>query len=44
MEETCINKKVKEETSRILEKYPKEKNQLIAILNDVQEIYQNKHK
>lgn len=39
MEETCINKKVKEETSRILEKYPKEKNQLIAILNDVQEKY-----
>ncbi len=39
MEEICINKKVKEETSRILEKYPKEKNQLIAILNDVQEKY-----
>lgn len=39
MEETCINKKVKEETGRILEKYPKEKNQLISILNDVQEKY-----
>ena len=39
MEETCVNKKVKEETSRILEKYPKEKNQLIAILNTVQEKY-----
>lgn len=39
MEETCVNKKVKEETRKILEKYPKEKNQLIAILNDIQEKY-----
>lgn len=38
-EEKCVNKKVKEETKEILEKYPKEKNQLIAILNDVQEKY-----
>lgn len=39
MEEKCVDKKVKEETRKILEKYPKEKNQLIAILNDVQEKY-----
>ncbi len=39
MEEKCINQRVKTETKEILEKYPKEKNQLIAILNDVQEKY-----
>ncbi len=39
MEEKCVDKKVIEETREILEKYPKEKNQLIAILNDVQEKY-----
>jgi NADP-reducing hydrogenase subunit HndA len=31
--------KVKEETNEILKKYPKEKDKLIAILNDVQERY-----
>jgi NADP-reducing hydrogenase subunit HndA len=39
MEEKCVDKKVKEETKQILAKYPQEKNQLIAILNDVQEKY-----
>lgn len=39
MEEKCVDKKVKEETKNILKKYPKEKNQLIAILNDIQEKY-----
>lgn len=39
MEEKCVDARVKEETKQILEKYPKEKNQLIAVLNDVQERY-----
>lgn len=39
MEEKCVDKKVKDETKEILKQYPKEKNQLIAILNDVQEKY-----
>lgn len=39
MEEKCVDTRVKEETKQILEKYPKEKNQLIAVLNDVQERY-----
>ena len=39
MEETCACKRVKEETKTIVSKYPKEKDQLIAILNDVQEKY-----
>lgn len=39
MKEKCVDKKVKEETRKELEKYPKEKSQLIAILNDVQEKY-----
>ncbi|MCI8654758.1 MAG: NADH-quinone oxidoreductase subunit NuoE [Clostridia bacterium] len=39
MEEKCVDKKVKEETRKILERYPKDKSQLIAILNDVQEKY-----
>lgn len=39
MEEKCVDKKVKEETKEILKKYPKEKDQLIMILNDVQEKY-----
>ena len=39
MEENCVYQKVKKETKEIIEKYPKEKNQLIAILNDVQERY-----
>ncbi len=37
MEENCIDKKVKEETQKILENYPQEKDQLIGILNDIQE-------
>lgn len=37
MEEKCVDKKVKEETKEILKKYPKEKDRLIAILNDIQE-------
>ena len=39
MEGICACKKVKEETKTIVSKYPKEKDQLIAILNDVQEKY-----
>lgn len=39
MEENCMNQKVEKETREILEKYPKERNQLIAILNEVQERY-----
>lgn len=39
MEEKCVDKKVKEETREILTKYPKDKSQLIGILNDVQEKY-----
>ena len=39
MEEKCVDKKVKNETKEIIQKYPKERNQLIAILNEVQEKY-----
>ena len=39
MEEKCVDKKVKEETKKIIKKYPQEKDQLIAILNDIQEKY-----
>ena len=39
MEEKCVNQKVATETKEILERYPKEKDQLIMILNDVQEKY-----
>ena len=39
MEEKCVDKRVKEETKEILKKYPKEKGQLIMILNDIQEKY-----
>lgn len=39
MEEKCVDRKVKEETGEILTKYPKDKSQLIGILNDVQEKY-----
>lgn len=35
----CSAQRVIKETKEIIEKYPKEKNQLIAILNDVQEKY-----
>ena len=34
---TCGDIKIKEETKKILENYPKEKDRLIGILNDVQE-------
>ena len=46
MEQKCVCDKIKKEMKKILEKYPKEKDRLIAILNDVQEdldIFQNKH-
>ena len=39
MEENCVVQKITTETKEILEKYPKEKDQLIMILNDVQEKY-----
>lgn len=39
MEEKCVDIKVAEETKQILEKYPKEKDMLIMVLNDVQEKY-----
>lgn len=39
MEENCADIRVKQETEKILKKYPKEKDQLIGILNDVQEKY-----
>lgn len=39
MGENCAEKRVKEEVRAIVGKYEKEKNQLIAILNDVQEKY-----
>lgn len=39
MECQCVCSKVKEETNEILQKYSKEKDQLISILNDVQERY-----
>ena len=35
----CVDNRVVEETREILQKYPKEKSMLIAILNDVQEKY-----
>ena len=35
--EKCVDEKVKQDTEKILEKYPKEKDMLIMILNDVQE-------
>ncbi len=37
MEQKCVCDKIKKEMKKILEKYPKEKDRLIAILNDVQE-------
>lgn len=39
MEENCVNNKVRNETEEILKKYPRQKDQLIGILNDVQEKY-----
>ena len=39
MEETCVDKKVKDETREIISKYPKERDRLIAILNEIQEKY-----
>ena len=35
--EKCVDEKVKQDTEKILEKYTKEKDMLIMILNDVQE-------
>ncbi len=37
--ETCMDKKVRQETKEILQTYPAERDRLIAILNDVQEKY-----
>ena len=37
MEQKCVCDKIKKEMKKILEKYPKEEDKLIAILNDVQE-------
>ncbi len=39
MGEKCVIKKLKEETREIIKKYPKERNQLIEILNEIQEKY-----
>ncbi len=39
MEKNCGDLRVKKETLEILKKYPKEKDHLIGILNDVQEKY-----
>lgn len=39
MEEKCVEKRVKQETKEIAEKYLPQKDQLITILNDVQEKY-----
>ena len=37
MGENCADKRVREETMEIVSKYPKDKSQLITMLNDVQE-------
>lgn len=37
MEQKCVCDKIKKEMKKILEKYPKEEDKLIAILNEVQE-------
>lgn len=39
MGENCADKRVREETMEIVSKYPKDKSQLITMLNDVQEKY-----
>lgn len=39
MNESCIYKKIEKEIKQILEKYPKEKDMLISILNEIQERY-----
>ena len=39
MEEVCGEKKIRNETKEILKKYPRQKDELIAILNDLQERY-----
>lgn len=39
MEENCMEKKLVEELTEILNKYPKEKDKLIAILNEIQVKY-----
>ena len=38
-EQNCVEKKLEKEMKEILEKYPKQKDSLIAILNEVQERY-----
>ena len=37
MNENCSTEKIKQETTKIVSKYPKQKDMLITILNDVQE-------
>ena len=39
MEANCVNKKIKKDMAEILEKYTDKKDNLIAILNEVQEKY-----
>ena len=35
----CMDVKVREETKKILQNYPTQKDRLIAVLNDIQEKY-----
>lgn len=39
MEEKCVLKKITEETKEIISKHPKERDELIEILNEIQEKY-----
>ena len=39
MEVNCVNEKIKKDMAEILEKYTEQKDNLIAILNEVQEKY-----
>ena len=39
MEQNCVNEKIKKDMAEILEKYTDQKDNLIAILNEVQEKY-----
>ena len=39
MEANCVNEKIKKDMAEILEKYTDQKDNLIAILNEVQEKY-----
>ena len=38
-EKNCVEQKLEKETKEILEKYPKQKDSLIGILNEIQEKY-----